>query len=86
MSDQPTFLHLPGDLPREELCDIAEKYILEHGGPEVCVLHFKFTCQWCGERCMLEKPNTLFENGECCECGKETPITYGGFMAQMTFK
>lgn len=66
-----------GDLPREELCRRAQE-ALEEWPPGTDIL-FKFTCQWCGERCTLVEPNKLYENGECHQCGKETPITCGGF-------
>jgi hypothetical protein len=43
------------------------------------IVHFKFTCAHCGERCMLQEPNRLYEKGICHKCGKETVIERGGF-------
>lgn len=77
MSNIPTYPPRDGDLTRNELVKAAEEAV-RHWGGHVDV-HFKFTCAWCGERCMLQEPNKLYENGECHRCGKETPITYGGF-------
>ena len=42
-------------------------------------IFFKFTCVHCGERCMLQEPNMLYEKGECHACGKETEIKVGGY-------
>lgn len=71
-----------GDLPRKELMKAADEAKLRYAesDPEI---HFKFTCQHCGERCTLSKANTLHENGECYKCGKETKIERGGFMMQL---
>ena len=70
----------PGDLPREELIELARKTIEEYRarGAEADV-HFKWSCP-CGERCMFEEPNTLFERGTCHACGGDHPVTHGGFM------
>lgn len=73
----PTYLPRPGDLPREELIRRAEEMVA--GYPCKVDVQFKFTCQWCGERCTFETPNQLFEDGECHKCGKITPVTMGGF-------
>lgn len=69
-----------GDLPREELVKAAEKALGPGGIYEGATLCFKFTCEHCGERCILDEPNKLYEYGECCTCGKKTKIEYGGFM------
>ena len=37
-------------------------------------VYFKFTCQACGERPVLNEANTLYEKGECCICGHETDL------------
>lgn len=66
-----------GDLPREELMRLADQAVTESGG--FWDVHFKFTCEHCGHRCMFQEPNMLFENGECSECGKKTEVKYGGF-------
>jgi hypothetical protein len=67
----------PKDLPRDELMLAADEALRRYPGS---VVHFKFTCEHCGERCMLSDENTLWEDGECHKCGKLTPITQGGFM------
>lgn len=71
-----------GDLPREELIQRAEMVLKEYP-PGAAEIHFKFTCQHCGERCTLSKANYLYENGECYKCGKDTPIKVGGFMVEI---
>jgi len=71
----------PNDIPREELMRRAEQCLVEFG--DLAEVHFKFTCEHCGERCTLTEPNKLYEKGECNSCGKETTITRGGFMLQM---
>lgn len=69
-----------GDLPREELV----KRAIESTGPKGqwpgAEILFKFTCSHCGERCTLQEPNTLYEEGECFACNKKTKIEFGGFM------
>jgi len=47
-------------------------------------VYFKFTCPKCGERCTLEEPNVLHENGECCACSIVSPIEKAGFMLVLT--
>ena len=37
-------------------------------------IHFKFTCSRCKERVVLNDPNTIYETGECCECGGVTEL------------
>jgi hypothetical protein len=64
------------DLGRVELMKQADEAIKRYPG---AVVHFKFTCPYCGERCMLQEPNKLYENGICHKCGKESPIERGGF-------
>jgi hypothetical protein len=76
---KPKFPPRPGDLPRIELAQFAEREIRRYGGPEKCHVNFKFTCQHCGARCTLIEKNTLNEVGECCACHGDTPITHGGF-------
>lgn len=72
-----------GDLPRDELILAAERMMTDlHGEVEI---HFKCTCQYCGERCTLEEPNKLYDSIICCQCGKETPIEFGGFMTMQRF-
>lgn len=78
--DKPIHPPREGDLPRDELQRRAQLALDEwsSGGADVDIL-FKFTCVWCGERCTLQEPNKLYENGECFACGKSTPIKWGGF-------
>lgn len=66
-----------GDMPRDELCKAANQAVKQWG--EDIDIHFKFTCPYCGERCMLQEPNKLYENGECHKCGKTSSIKVGGF-------
>lgn len=68
------------DLPRKQLQEAASRAIAENPTAEI---HFKFTCQHCGERCTLEEPGKLYETGICFACGKETVIAKGGFMLAM---
>jgi len=67
-----------GDLPRVELLKLAQTAAA--ASPVPVNVHFKFTCEHCGERCTLSEPNMLRERGECYNCLKETAISYGGFM------
>ena len=64
------------DLPRDELVRRAQEALDRYPGAEV---RFKFTCEECGERCMLAEPNTLHERGICSRCDHATEITEGGF-------
>ena len=72
-------MHPPreGDLPRELLMALAQKVVTDSQVP--VEVYFKFTCPHCGERCLLQEPNKLYENGECFTCGKTNPIQFGGF-------
>lgn len=65
------------DLPREEAMRKAE--LLAQQGWTV---HFKFTCGNCGTRCTLQDPNTLYEYGECYECGHKTKLDMVGFLLE----
>jgi hypothetical protein len=69
------------DLPREELMKRAQEAIRQIPG---AIVHFKFTCPKCGERCTFTEPNALYENGECCKCGHDAPVTKGGFSLEFT--
>jgi len=66
-----------GDLPRAEIMALAQRTIDRNPGAEV---HFKFTCEACGERCTLSEPNMLRERGEWFACGHETTIGRAGFL------
>lgn len=83
---RPSYLPRPGDLPRKELVAEADRVIAEAGGPSKCLVYFKFTCMWCGERCILVEPNTLYEIGECQKCGKKTKIDVGGLQVHYKVK
>jgi len=63
------------DLPREEAMARASR-ARELGW----TVHFKFTCENCGQRCTLREPNTLYEYGECFVCGHKTKIRKAGFL------
>jgi len=69
-----------GDLPVAELIRRAAAEILldKKHGIDTSV-HFKFTCENCGERCTLEEPNAIYEEGECHKCGHKTKIVVGGY-------
>ena len=71
---------LEGDLPREELIKKAQEAIGPKGQWPGATLNFKYSCEHCGARVCLQEPNTLYEEGICCECGKLTKIEFGGFM------
>lgn len=43
-------------------------------------VHFKFTCEQCGQRCTLQEPNTLHEYGECFLCGHKTELSVVGYV------
>lgn len=75
-----------GDLPRKELVALADKTIAEAGGPSKCLVYFKFTCKWCGQRCTLVEANTLYEFGECQNCGRATPLGFGGLLVRFKVK
>lgn len=68
-----------GDLPRDELLKKAAQETGPHGHWPGATVMFKFTCEHCGERCMFQQDNTLFEYGECHACGKSTKVEFGGF-------
>jgi len=75
-----------GDLSREELMAAADRAVEQTPPGSKIDIHFKFTCEHCGERCILSEPNRLYENGICCRCGKETVIEFGGFSIITTTK
>lgn len=70
------------DLPRAELLQRAKRVMEDYPPESKPEIHFKFTCEKCGERCALEEPNILYEHGECFNCGHSTKIDKGGFMLQ----
>jgi hypothetical protein len=84
MNEAPKHTPRPGDLPRAEIAKLADEAIVRYGGPNMCEVRFKFTCVHCGTRCSFSEPNALYEEGECCACGKSTTVTAAGF--SMHFK
>ena len=66
------------DRPRAEIMEMANGVIARAAGR--AQVFFKFTCPACGERLTLEKPNTLYEDGECGKCGVTAPIEKAGYM------
>ena len=70
----------PTDYPREEILKKAIQALEQFPGAKV---YFKFTCSHCGERCTFQEPNMLYESGECCKCGKDSPVTMAGFSLEM---
>lgn len=67
-----------GDRPRAEAIKMAE-LALKNGGNRT-IVYFKFTCAHCEARNTFADPNTLYESGECSECGETTLIEKAGFM------
>jgi len=70
------------DYPVEELragAEAALNEMIESGAPDPHV-YFKATCPSCGERCMFQEPDTIFEEMECGECGTLFPFTKGNYM------
>ena len=65
------------DLSRAEILKLARKAAAEHPGARI---HFKFTCLTCGDRCVLEEANTLYQRGICFNCGSDSPIEKAGFL------
>lgn len=72
MSDKPR------DLPRQELVEHAEAAMRSMGGN--AQVYFKFTCPACGARCTFAEANTLYDEGECAECGDISPVHEGGYL------
>lgn len=68
-----------GDLPREVAMKRASDTIRMLGGPQVAKVFFKFTCPACGERCMFQEPNILYERGTCISCGADEPVEFAGY-------
>lgn len=73
-----------GDLPRDELVKVANRETGPHGQWPGATVNFKYTCPHCGTRCTLQEDNTLYEEGECFQCGRKSKIEYGGFMIHYT--
>lgn len=68
-----------GDLPREELVRRAQDVIDEYlGRGQPISTYFKFTCPYCGERCMLSEPNVLYETVNAAPAANPAPSTWAG--------
>jgi hypothetical protein len=59
--------------PLDEVVADAQE-IIDRGGQ----VFQKFTCQQCGKRLAMEKPNTFYLHGRCDECGAVTDIEETG--------
>jgi DNA-directed RNA polymerase subunit RPC12/RpoP len=68
---------MPTNLPREHLLLHAQEACRRIPG---AVVYFKWTCEACGERVTFDEPNTLYEQGECSECGHRQEVTEGGYL------
>lgn len=68
----------PRNLPRDELLAHAQEAMDKFPGR--ATVFFKFTCEKCGTRVTFSEPNTLFEKGECCDCGHSQDVTEGGYI------
>lgn len=75
---------MPKDYSRDEIAQMADKAIAEHGGPALARVYFKFTCAACGHRCTFVEPNALFETGECDRCGRITTVSRAGFSLMLS--
>ncbi len=75
-----------GDLPIMELLNRAnQQQELDRQDGLQTDIHFKFTCENCGERCAFAEPNKIYEEGECCKCGHKTKFTVGGYACVSKF-
>ena len=80
MTTDKKFPPREGDLPIGELMNRAnQQRVLDESRGVHTDIHFKFTCEACGERCMFDDPNQLYEYGECHKCGHETKVIVGGY-------
>lgn len=61
------------DYPLAECADAAEKLAAKG-----FFVYQKFTCDKCGSRQTMGKPNQFFTSGTCEECGYETDIARKG--------
>ena len=65
------------DLSRAEILKLARDAAAKHPG---ATIHFKFTCPKCGQRCVLEEADTLYQRGICFRCGSDSLIEKAGFL------
>lgn len=70
------------DFPFESICKEAETLIRKQ--PSI-KLYQKFTCDGCGNRLTMDKPNVFFETGTCDNCPTVTDIKAKGcnYLAHM---
>jgi NAD-dependent SIR2 family protein deacetylase len=66
------------DLPLTEAADMANA-LIEQGH----TIFQKFTCEECGQRLTMDKPNTFYRTGSCDQCGHVTTIKYCGLLTVM---
>lgn len=62
------------DHPMKEVYENANRILRESGG----TVYFKFTCENCLTRQTFDKPNILYKEGKCEECGHVTNIELRG--------
>lgn len=67
---------MPKNLQRDDLLRHAQETMKRFPSARV---FFKYTCERCGERVTFNRPNYLFEDGECCACGHRQKVTEGGY-------
>lgn len=65
----------PIDWPIPRLVTLANQQI-EKGW----TVYFKFSCPYCGERCMFRDANQIYPEGECAKCGEKCEVDSAGFM------
>lgn len=63
----------PNDYPLLECAENAKR-LTEKGA----VVYQKFTCEKCGSRQTIDKPNTFYTSASCEECGYVTDIAKNG--------
>lgn len=75
----------PGELSEDKSineCVEAAKQVTEflarYGVTDIEVW-FEYTCSHCGARITFDKPNTLYTQGICGDCGKTTNIEKAAF-------
>lgn len=71
---------MANDLPWKEGLDKADEAIARGA-----TLYQKFTCEKCGARQTVEKPNTFYQEGQCGECQHITNLMQKGFGYMATF-
>jgi hypothetical protein len=67
------------DYPRDVITAKASDAIHRHGGPNLVRVFYKWNCDNCGERNVVEQPNDLPEFAACGDCGARQRIARAGF-------